>query len=94
MHLNDRTFDAAIAALQSGGAVQIYPEGQSHSEPSLTPLRTGAARIALMAESGRLGPWRTNSAGRPHVHEEAPLSRASDGVVWRTDRGGRIPGSL
>jgi len=51
MHLNDRTFDAAIEALQQGGAVQIYPEGRSHSEPSLAPLRTGAARIALMAES-------------------------------------------
>lgn len=50
MHLNERTFDAAIAALQAGEAVQIYPEGQSHSEPSLAPLRTGAARIALMAE--------------------------------------------
>lgn len=50
MHLNDRTFDAAIEALRSGEAVQIYPEGQSHSEPSLARLRTGAARIALMAE--------------------------------------------
>ena len=50
MHLNDRTFDAAIDALAGGGAVQIYPEGQSHSEPSMTPLRTGAARIALMTE--------------------------------------------
>lgn len=50
MHLNDRTFDAAIAALQEGGAVQMYPEGQSHSEPALAPLRTGAARIALLAE--------------------------------------------
>ncbi len=53
MHLNERTFDAAIGALHAGGAVQIYPEGQSHSEPALTPLRTGAARIALMAEARR-----------------------------------------
>jgi 1-acyl-sn-glycerol-3-phosphate acyltransferase len=50
MHLNDRTFDAAIEALRAGGAVQIYPEGRSHSEPALSPLRTGAARIALQAE--------------------------------------------
>jgi len=50
MHLNDTTFDAAIAALHAGEAVQIFPEGQSHSGPSLAPLRTGAARIALMAE--------------------------------------------
>ena len=53
MHLNDRTFDAAIDALHAGSAVQIYPEGQSHSEPSLTPIRTGAARIALLAEALR-----------------------------------------
>ncbi len=51
MHRNQRTFEAAIEALTEGGAVQIYPEGQSHSEPSLGPLRTGAARIALRAES-------------------------------------------
>ena len=50
MHLNERTFDAAIAALTKGEAVQIYPEGRSHSEPSMSELRTGAARIALMAE--------------------------------------------
>jgi hypothetical protein len=31
--------------------VQIYPEGQSHSAPSVGPLRTGAARIALRAEA-------------------------------------------
>jgi hypothetical protein len=56
MHLNERTFDAAIEALLRREAVQIYPEGQSHSEPSLAPLRTGAARIALQAEA-RSG-WR------------------------------------
>lgn len=53
MHLNERTFDAAISALHEGGAVQIYPEGVSHSDPSLAPLRTGAARIALLAEARR-----------------------------------------
>lgn len=50
MHMNEGTFDAAIEALMSGEAVQIYPEGKSHSAPSMTPLRTGAARIALQAE--------------------------------------------
>ncbi len=50
MHMNARTFDAVIDALRSGQAVQIYPEGKSHSEPSMAPLRTGAARIALLAE--------------------------------------------
>lgn len=56
VHRNDRTFDAAIEALHAGEAIQIYPEGHSHSEPALAQLRTGAARIALMAEE-RAG-WR------------------------------------
>ncbi len=47
---NQDTFDAAVAALHRGEAVQIYPEGTSHSEPALAPLKTGAARIALLAE--------------------------------------------
>jgi glycerol-3-phosphate O-acyltransferase / dihydroxyacetone phosphate acyltransferase len=51
MHRNEETFRGAIEALHAGDAVQIYPEGRSHSEPSLAPMRTGAARIALGAES-------------------------------------------
>lgn len=48
---NESTFDAAVEALSQGEAVLIFPEGVSHSEPELAPLRTGAARIALRAES-------------------------------------------
>lgn len=51
MDRNEDTFREAIDALRSGEAVQIYPEGISHSEPALQPLKTGAARIALAAES-------------------------------------------
>ena len=51
MHRNDDTFKRAIEALVQGDAVQIFPEGKSHSEPALAPLRTGAARIALGAEA-------------------------------------------
>jgi 1-acyl-sn-glycerol-3-phosphate acyltransferase len=50
---NRTTFDEAVAALHRGEAVQIYPEGLSHSRASLAPLRTGAARIALQAEAER-----------------------------------------
>lgn len=50
MHRNLGTFDAAVAALRAGEAIQIYPEGLSHSEASLVPLRTGTARIAIQAE--------------------------------------------
>ena len=51
MHQNERTFDAAVAALHAGDAVQIYPEGQAHSEARMTPFKTGAARIAFKAEA-------------------------------------------
>ena len=50
MHKNDEMFKAAVSALTDGGAIQIYPEGKSHSEPGLVEFRTGAARIALQAE--------------------------------------------
>lgn len=50
MHRNETTFRGAIAALHRGDAIQIYPEGRSHSELAMVPLRTGAARIALGAE--------------------------------------------
>jgi 1-acyl-sn-glycerol-3-phosphate acyltransferase len=46
---NARAFGALRRVLHRGGAVVIFPEGISHDNPSLAPLRTGAARIALDA---------------------------------------------
>ncbi len=51
---NQSVFEAVHRALEAGFAVGIFPEGLSHSEPSLAELRTGAARIALGA-AGCLG---------------------------------------
>jgi glycerol-3-phosphate O-acyltransferase/dihydroxyacetone phosphate acyltransferase len=47
---NAETFSAVSAALASGDAVCLFPEGISHSKGRLEPLRTGAARMALAAE--------------------------------------------
>ena len=51
MHRNEEMFRAAVEVLHRGGAIQIYPEGRSHSEARLAEFRTGAARIALLAEA-------------------------------------------
>ena len=52
---NRETFEAARAVLAGGGAIAIFPEGASHSDPRLRRLKTGAARIALGAVA-RLDP--------------------------------------
>lgn len=55
---NDASFARCRAELAAGGALALFPEGVSHSDPQLRPLKTGAARIALSAEvehDGKLG---------------------------------------
>jgi 1-acyl-sn-glycerol-3-phosphate acyltransferase len=92
MERNDETFARAVEALHAGDAVQIYPEGRSHSEPGMAPLRTGAARIALRAEAERdwrLGlrivpvglTYRRKSAFRGHVL--ATIGEPIDLPPWR-----------
>ena len=44
---NRETFERAGALLRTGGTIAICPEGVSHSDAKLRPLKTGAARIAL-----------------------------------------------
>jgi 1-acyl-sn-glycerol-3-phosphate acyltransferase len=50
---NAGAFDSLLAALENKRAILIFPEGKSHSEPALAPLRTGVARIALEARDVR-----------------------------------------
>jgi glycerol-3-phosphate O-acyltransferase/dihydroxyacetone phosphate acyltransferase len=47
---NDETFSRSHELLAKGGALALFPEGTSHSDPALKPLKTGAARIVLEAE--------------------------------------------
>lgn len=48
---NREMFAAARSLLSRGGTIGICPEGVSHDEPRLRPIKTGAARIALGAVS-------------------------------------------
>ncbi|HEX8494756.1 MAG TPA: lysophospholipid acyltransferase family protein [Pyrinomonadaceae bacterium] len=52
---NRETFEAACALLARGGTIAICPEGVSHNDTQLKPLKTGAARIALGAASSGAG---------------------------------------
>lgn len=47
---NEKTFEMAHRVLIARGAMALFPEGTSHNEPTLKPLKTGLARIVLGAE--------------------------------------------
>lgn len=47
---NSKMFEACAQALAQNNHIALFPEGTSHDEPELLPLKTGAARIALSAE--------------------------------------------
>ena len=49
MSRNTDSLRAAQEALAAGSAIALFPEGISHDQPALSPLKTGAARIALGA---------------------------------------------
>ena len=53
---NRQAFQTVIHALGSGEAILIFPEGKSHNEPVVAPLKMGLANMALWArEAGVRG---------------------------------------
>jgi 1-acyl-sn-glycerol-3-phosphate acyltransferase len=50
---NAGAFSEILNVLERRGAVLIFPEGKSHSEAGLEPLKTGLARLALQARDER-----------------------------------------
>ena len=46
---NARAFEEILNLLGRNGALLIFPEGKSHNETGLEPLKTGLARLALQA---------------------------------------------
>jgi 1-acyl-sn-glycerol-3-phosphate acyltransferase len=50
---NREAFSEIIDSLGKSGAVLIFPEGKSHNEFGLEPLKTGLARLALQARDER-----------------------------------------
>lgn len=70
---NRETFAKARDLLRRGGVLALFPEGVSHDEPRLMPLKSGAARIALGAASE--GPVTVVPAGL--TYEARDLFRSS-----------------
>ncbi|PYS97291.1 MAG: hypothetical protein DMF65_11985 [Acidobacteria bacterium] len=73
---NRETFERAAELLRRGGTIAICPEGASHSEPYLLPLKTGAARIALGAASAAAEARPSGRASQQSEHA-LPDGRAS-----------------
>ncbi|MDP2311911.1 MAG: lysophospholipid acyltransferase family protein [Pseudomonadota bacterium] len=48
---NEETFARCRSLLGAQGWLALFPEGISHDEPGLQPLKTGAARIALSSRA-------------------------------------------
>ncbi len=73
---NADAFRAVMETLRAGHALMIFPEGISHDEPALAPLRTGAARMALQArDEHRVRGMMVVPVGLVFSRKEAPRSR-------------------
>lgn len=73
---NARAFGALRAVLRRGGAVVIFPEGISHDDPWLAPLKTGAARVALEArDEAHVDDLHIVPIGLTFERKEAPRTR-------------------
>jgi glycerol-3-phosphate O-acyltransferase / dihydroxyacetone phosphate acyltransferase len=68
---NAETCGRARALLRRGGVLALFPEGTSHDDPRMKPLKSGAARIALGAAS---------------TGEGLPLSVVPAGLVFTDKR--------
>lgn len=51
-HRNEEMFRACTALFEEGGAVLIFPEGDSYHDRQVEPLRTGTARMVFAYEFG------------------------------------------
>ncbi len=78
---NADAFHAVTTALSEGRAILVFPEGISHDAPALAPLKTGAARMALMAHVAGVRGLRLVATGLTYEAKERPRSR----IVARFD---------
>ena len=77
MSKNRMTFQNCFDLLVQGRCIAIFPEGISHNETKLQPLKTGAARIAL----GALGIEEEEKRRRGEEEKSSELTAAADGLA-------------
>jgi 1-acyl-sn-glycerol-3-phosphate acyltransferase len=78
---NTAMFRSAIAGLEAGGAILVFPEGDSKPEPVLRALRTGTARMLLAAEAARGGTLGVRLVPAALVYHEPGAFRAGRALV-------------
>jgi hypothetical protein len=88
---NRRAFARCHRLLERGGMVAVFPEGISHDEPALQPLRTGAARIALAAAADGVPDVDTVAVALLYDDKQRFRSRALVRVGVPVPTGPRVP---
>lgn len=73
---NRATFAAAVRALAEDHTVAVFPEGTTHDDPGIRPLRTGVARIALTAAASGVDGIRIVPIGISYEDKVAVRGRA------------------
>lgn len=74
---NETAFAAIEDALRRGEAVLMFPEGRSHSEPGVAPLKTGLARAALRARASGVHGIRIVPVGAAFEDKAQPSTDAT-----------------
>ena len=72
---NAQAFAQVTSALRARQAVLVFPEGISHDDPTLAPLKSGAARMALQANREGVAGIRVLPMGLVFEAKERPDSR-------------------
>lgn len=92
---NAYAFQLVTRALRSRQVVLVFPEGISHDDPTLAPLKSGVARMALQAHSEGVAHIRLLPMGLVFEEKERPDSRvlvrigeALDLDRWLLERAG------
>lgn len=84
--LNQLTFRRCRELLRRNRCIAIFPEGRSHNETSLLPVKTGAARIAIGALSaGDEGDQTVDHAGLGFGSSGNDAAGATGGADFPTD---------